>query len=146
MNFLKLTLIVSLILAMPAWADANEAELIPPPELLAEPVWAYSMTGPQKNAVRSAKQYLSMQGFSQDGLIHQLSSDYGSGYSVSDATIAVDSLNIDWYNQAVRSAKQYLRMQGFSCKGLIQQLSSSYGSNYTVGQAAYGARQAGACQ
>lgn len=73
-----------------------------------------------KNAVRSAKQYLSIQGYSRDGLIHQLSSDYGDGYSVADATVAVDSLNIDWNKQAVRSAKQYLSMQGFSCKGLIK--------------------------
>jgi hypothetical protein len=112
----------------------------------AAPTWADSLTGPQKNAVRSAKQYLSMQGFSRDGLIEQLSSEYGDGYSVADATVAVDSLNVDWNKEAVRSAKQYLSMQGFSCKGLIEQLSSSYGDKYTVRQATYGARQAGACQ
>lgn len=105
-----------------------------------------TLSGPQKNAVRSAKQYLSMQGFSRDGLIQQLSSDYGDGYDVADATVAVDSLNIDWNEQAVRSAKQYLSMQGFSCKGLIQQLSSSAGDKYTVSQATYGAQQAGACK
>lgn len=126
MNFLKVAIIATLLIATPTWAD--------------------SLTGPQKNAVRSAKQYISMQGFSRDGLIHQLSSDYGSGYSVADATVAVDSLNIDWNKQAVRSAKQYLSMQGFSCNGLIQQLSSSYGNKYTVSQATYGAQQAGACQ
>jgi Host cell surface-exposed lipoprotein len=108
----------------------------------AEPV----MTGPQINAVRSAKQYISMQGFSRQGLIQQLSSDAGDGYKVSDATVAVDSLNIDWNEEAIKSARQYLNMQGFSCKGLIQQLSSSAGDKYTVSQATYGARQAGACQ
>lgn len=105
-----------------------------------------ALSGPQKNAVRSAKQYLSMQGFSREGLIQQLSSDYGDGYDVADATVAVDSLNIDWNEQAVRSAKQYLSMQGFSCKGLIEQLSSSAGDKYTVSQATYGAQQAGACK
>jgi len=85
-------------------------------------------------------------GFSRDGLIHQLSSDAGDGYSVADATVAVDSLNIDWNKQAVRSAKKYLSIMGFSCKGLIKQLSSSAGGRYTVSQATYGARQAGACQ
>jgi len=108
--------------------------------------WAGGLTGPQKNAVRSAKQYLSMQGFSRDGLIHQLSSDAGDGYSIADATEAVDSLNIDWNQQAVKSAKQYLSIMGFSCKGLIKQLSSSAGDRYTMSQATYGARQAGACQ
>ncbi|MFA7383622.1 MAG: Ltp family lipoprotein [Desulfurivibrionaceae bacterium] len=104
------------------------------------------LTKPQKNAVRSAKQYINMQGFSRDGLIHQLASNYGGGYTVADATVAVDSLNIDWNMQAVKSAKQYLSMQGFSCKGLIQQLSSSAGNKYTESQATYGAQQAGACE
>ncbi|MFB2761554.1 Ltp family lipoprotein [Shewanella xiamenensis] len=125
MDVLKITIIAALFAAAPVLAD--------------------SLTGPQKNAVRSAKQYLSMQGFSRDGLIEQLSSDYGEGYNVSDATIAVDSLNADWNEQAARSAKQYLDMQGFSCKGLIEQLSSDAGDKYTESQATYGAEQAGAC-
>ena len=112
----------------------------------AAPIWAQDLTGPQKNAIRSAKNYISIMGFSRDGLIHQLSSDAGDGYSVADATVAVDSLNIDWNEQAVRSAKKYLSIMGFSCKGLIKQLSSSAGDRYTVSQATYGARQAGACQ
>jgi hypothetical protein len=111
----------------------------------AAPTWAQSLTGPQKNAVRAAQQYLSIQGFSRSGLIQQLSSDYGDGYNVTDATVAVDSLNIDWNKQAVKSAKQYLSIQGFSCKGLIDQLSSSAGDGYTESQANYGAQQAGAC-
>jgi len=112
----------------------------------AAPTWAgSSLTAPQNNAVRSAKQYLSMQGFSRRGLIQQLSSDAGEGYELADATVAVDSLNVDWNQQAARSARQYLKMQGFSCRGLIQQLSSSAGEGYTVDQATYGAKQAGAC-
>lgn len=103
------------------------------------------LTRPQKNAIRSAKQYISMTGFSRDGLIDQLSSEYGDSYEIADATAAVDSLNIDWNEQAVRSAEQYLDMTGFSCNGLIEQLSSSAGSKYTVNEATYGAQQAGAC-
>lgn len=112
---------------------------------VAAPTWAGDLTGPQNNAVRSAEQYLSMTGFSRNGLIHQLSSDAGDGYEISDATVAVDSLNIDWNLEAVKSAKQYLSMMGFSCKGLINQLSSSAGDKYTVDQATYGAKQAGGC-
>ncbi len=104
-----------------------------------------NLTGPQKNAVRSAKQYLAISGFSREGLIEQLSSDAGNGYRLSDATLAVDSLDVDWKAQAVRSAKQYLSISGFSCKGLIEQLSSSAGSKYTIEEATYGANQAGAC-
>lgn len=112
---------------------------------IASPTWAQSLTNPQKNAVRSAKQYLSVQGFSRKGLIDQLSSEYGDGYSVGDATVAVDSLKNDWNKEAMKSAKQYLSIQGFSCNGLIEQLSSDYGDKYTKNQATYGAQQAGAC-
>ncbi len=122
------------------WKVATTAALF-----AAASTWAGDLTGPQNNAVRSAKQYLIMQAFSRHGLIHQLSSDAGDGYTIADATVAVDSLNVDWNQQAVKSAKQYLSMQGFSCKGLIRQLSSNAGDRYTGSQATYGARQAGAC-
>lgn len=106
---------------------------------------AGGLTGPQNNAVRSAKQYLRLKGFSRNALIRQLSSDAGDGYELSDAAVAVDSLNVDWNLEAVRSAKEYLRLKGFSCKGLIHQLSSSAGGQFTESQATYGAEQAGAC-
>lgn len=114
-------------------------------DVVREEVEPEGLSRPQKNAVRSAEQYISMTGFSREGLIDQLSSDGGEGYEVADATIAIDSLNIDWNEQAVRSAEQYLDMMGFSCNGLIDQLSSDGGEGYTIDQAAYGAQQAGAC-
>ncbi len=104
-----------------------------------------TLTNQQKNAVRSAQSYLSFQAFSRQGLIDQLSSAYGEGYAVADATIAVDSLNVDWNAQAVKSAKSYLSLMPFSCNGLIEQLSSAAGEKFTVAQATYGAQQAGAC-
>lgn len=111
----------------------------------AAPEQAAMLTNPQNNAVRSARQYLSVSGFSRDGLIQQLSSSAGDGYDVADATAAVDSLDVDWNENAAKSAKQYLSVSSFSCDGLIKQLSSSAGDKYTVSQATYGARQAGAC-
>jgi hypothetical protein len=113
--------------------------------LVCSTAYAQDLTGPQKNAVRSANNYLSMTGFSRDGLIEQLSSPYGEGYDRADAIAAVDSLSVDWNVQAKRSAEQYLAMMGFSCNGLIEQLSSDAGEKYTQSQAAYGAQQAGAC-
>jgi len=104
-----------------------------------------TLTNQQQNAVRSAREYLNLMAFSRQGLIDQLSSAYGSGYSVNDATIAVDSLNVDWNAEAVQSAKEYLNLTAFSCNGLIQQLDSPYGGKFTVAQATYGAKQAGAC-
>jgi Host cell surface-exposed lipoprotein len=104
-----------------------------------------TLTNQQQNAVRSAREYLNLTAFSRQGLIDQLSSAYGSGYSVNDATIAVDSLNVDWNAEAAQSAKEYLKLTAFSCNGLIQQLDSPYGGKFTVAQATYGAQQAGAC-
>ena len=48
--------------------------------------FAQSLTGPQRDAVRSARNYLSVMGFSCDGLIEQLSSEMGSKYTNSQAT------------------------------------------------------------
>jgi pyruvate/2-oxoglutarate dehydrogenase complex dihydrolipoamide acyltransferase (E2) component len=102
-----------------------------------------TLTNQQQNAVRSARQYLNFMGFSRQGLIDQLSSS-AVGFSVQDATIAVDSLNVDWNAEAVQSAKQYLKTMPFSCNGLIDQLDST-AVGFTVAQATYGAKQAGAC-
>ena len=114
--------------------------------LCATHAWAQSMTIPQTNAIKSAKQYINVAGFSRKGLISQLSSDAGDGYDIADATVAVDSLHVNWNEEAVKSAKQYLSFTGFSCKGLINQLSSIAGDKYTVDEATYGAKQVGVCK
>jgi hypothetical protein len=101
------------------------------------------VTAGQSNALRSAKQYLAMTAFSHAGLIEQLSSSYGEGFSVEDATYAADHVGADWNQQAARAAKQYLEMTAFSHAGLVEQLSSSYGDQYTVAEAEYGVTQAG---
>lgn len=106
---------------------------------------ADALTPAQENAVRSAENYLEMKGFSRLGLIGQLSSEYGEQFDIADATVAVDSLSVDWNAQAARAAESYLEMKGFSCNGLIDQLSSEYGDQFTQAQAASGAQQAGAC-
>jgi hypothetical protein len=104
-----------------------------------------TLTNQQQNAAKSARSYLNFTAFSRQGLIDQLSSAYGDKYAVQDATIAVDSLNVDWNAEAVQSAKSYLKFAAFSCQGLIDQLDSPYGDKFTVAQATYGAQQAGAC-
>jgi hypothetical protein len=73
-----------------------------------------TLTNQQQNAVRSAREYLNFAAFSRQGLIDQLSSAYGSGYSVNDATIAVDSLKVDWNAEDVQSVKSYLKLTCFS--------------------------------
>jgi hypothetical protein len=104
-----------------------------------------NLTESQQNAVQAAQSYLEMSGFSRRGLINQLSSSAGDGYSLHDATVAVDSLQVNWDAQAVRSAKDYLQQSSFSCQGLIQQLDSSPGDQYTEAQAQYAATKVGLC-
>jgi Host cell surface-exposed lipoprotein len=62
--------------------------------------------------------------FSRKGLIEQLSSEYGEGFSKADAIYAVNHLDVDWNDQAAKSAKNYLDQSASSRQGLIGQLSS----------------------
>jgi hypothetical protein len=82
------------------------------------------MTSGQKHALESAQNYLDMSGFSKKGLIKQLSSSAGEGFSKADATFAAKHAGANWKAEAVESAQNYLDMSGFSKKGLIKQLSS----------------------
>jgi hypothetical protein len=104
-----------------------------PPAKPAEP----EMTSGQENAVESAQSYLEMSGFSKEGLIEQLSSDAGEGFTKAEAKFAVNHVDVDWNDEAVESAQSYLEMGGFSRQGLIEQLSSSAGEGFTPAQTQY---------
>jgi len=131
--------------APPAAATPSAQSTTPAPSQPIAKNTPPSLSPQQLNAVRAAQSYLNVSAFSRDGLIDQLSSPAGSGFNRNDATIAVESMNVDWNREAVKSAKQYLQLMGFSCKGLIQQLSAQAGGKFTEQQATFGARQAGAC-
>lgn len=73
----------------------------------------------QQNAVGQAQSYLGFMPFSRTGLIEQLQYE---GYSVEDATFAVDYVNPDWNAQAVKQAQSYLEYMSFSREGLVEQL------------------------
>jgi hypothetical protein len=103
------------------------------------------LTQQQQSAAEEGEQYLGTEAFSKQGLINQLDSPDGGGYSVNDATVAVDSLTVNWNAEAVQSAKEYLATEPFSCNDLIQQLDSPDGGEFTVAQATYGAQQVGDC-
>jgi hypothetical protein len=100
-------------------------------------------TAGQKNARESAESYLETGAFSRRGLIQQLSSAYGEGFSKADAIYAVNHIDVDWNEQAAKSAQSYLDSGSFSRNGLIQQLSSAYGEGFTHAQAVYGVNQTG---
>ncbi len=94
----------------------------------------------EKNAVRSAKSYLNVMGFSREGLINQLVTF--DKFTQEQATYGVDHCGADWNEQAKKSAKNYLSVMGFSRDGLINQLETF--DNYTHDQAVYGADNSGA--
>ena len=93
----------------------------------------------QRNAVIAGKSYLSFSGFSKQGLIDQLSSEYGDNYPEEVASFAVQYLEdnklVDWGEEAVESAQNYLDFSGFSRLGLIDQLTSEYGDQFTKEEA-----------
>lgn len=91
----------------------------------------------QKNALASAKNYLSFTAFSRDGLIHQLEYEQ---YSTEDAIFAVDNCGADWNEQAAKKAQQYLDMSAFSRADLVDQLLYE---GFTAEQAEYGVTAAG---
>lgn len=105
-------------------------------ENISIPVVAVSVG--QTTAEKSAKQYLKIMPFSKQGLIDQLSSPYGSGFTVEEATAAVDKLEqdslVDWNEQAIKYAKRYIDLKPFSRQGLLRQLSSKYGAQFTKEQ------------
>jgi hypothetical protein len=90
-------------------------------------------------AVDAANGYLSEgQGFSEQGLLQQLTANAGDGFTASQAEYAINNLHPDWDAQAVDAAKSYLGDgEGFSRSSLIQQLTSSYGDGFTEAQAEY---------
>ena len=91
----------------------------------------------QQNALEQAQSYLQFSSFSRQGLIDQLSSEYGSGYPVDVATWAADTVGADWNAEAVEQAQSYLEYSSFSRQGLFDQLTSPYGSQFTADEANY---------
>jgi hypothetical protein len=141
MNKKHLAALATTVLLAISGVAAGGAQAAPfEPALPLSPVGQQPLTPvSQQNAVRAAKNYLSVMAFSYDGLINQLKSF--DGYSTADATFAVDSITVDWNEQATKAAKNYLSVMAFSHDGLINQLTSF--DKYTYGQAAYGVTAVG---
>jgi Host cell surface-exposed lipoprotein len=102
-----------------------------------------SPTIAQREAIESAQSYVDMSGFSRDGLLRQLTSNYGEGFKKADAIYAVNHIKVNWNAEAVESARSYLELSGFSRAGLIQQLHSKDGEGFTLKQATYAAKAVG---
>lgn len=97
-----------------------------------------SITLGQKNALASAKNYLSFTYFSASGLIDQLKFE---GYTDTEASYAVANCGADWNEQALGSALNYLSTIPFSYSGLFNQLTYE---GFTPAEAQYGIDNCGA--
>ena len=95
------------------------------------------MTSGQENALEAARSYLDMGGMSKKGLIQQLSSSAGDGFTRAEARFAAKHVGADWKKEAVEAAQSYLDMGGMSRQGLYEQLSSAAGEEFTPAQARY---------
>lgn len=84
------------------------------------------------NALRKAKDYLSIYAFSYTGLIKQLEFE---GFSTEEATYGANNCGADWNEQAAKKAKDYLNIYSFSKSGLIKQLEFE---GFTTEEAEYG--------
>jgi hypothetical protein len=107
----------------------------PPPPTTKDPNAGESVS--QRNARKSAENYLGFAAFSRQGLINQLKFE---GYSEADAAYGVDAQRANWDEQAAKKAKEYLGFSSFSRSGLIQQLEFE---GFTTAQAEYGVSQTG---
>ena len=116
-------------------ADEPQEEAAPKEEAAPE------MTVSQENAVKKAESYISLAGFSKEGLIEQLEFE---GFSTADAKFAVNYLEdtgaVDWKEEAVEKAESYMEISSFSRSSLIEQLEFE---GFTSAQAEYAADQVG---
>lgn len=94
------------------------------------------MTSGQQNALES-QNYIDFAGFMKAGLIGQLSSSAGEGFSKANATFAANNVDADWNEEAVQSARAYLEVSAFSRAGLTDQLTSATGEGFSPAQARY---------
>ena len=93
----------------------------------------------QQNAYKAGLSYLEFMSFSRQGLIDQLSSEYGDQYPLEVAEFAVNAIEedglVDWDAECEEAAESYLSFMTFSKQELIDQLCSDYGDQFTREQA-----------
>jgi len=97
-----------------------------------------SATLGEKNALKSALDYLDYTAFSYNGLVDQLKYE---GFTHEEAVYGVDRCGADWNEQAALKAEDYLNYSSFSYSGLVEQLKFE---GYTHEEAVYGVDKCGA--
>lgn len=73
----------------------------------------------QKNAIKKAKSYLNIMGFSKEGLRKQLQFEQ---FENEDIEYALENCGADWNKEAAEKAQSYLDIMSYSKDGLYDQL------------------------
>lgn len=97
--------------------EATAAPAVPAVESPAQS--APDATREQRNALRSAENYLSFAGFSEPGLRDQLEFE---GFPQDAIDYAIANVEVDWNKEALDSAKNYDSFASMSDTGLYDQL------------------------
>lgn len=100
----------------PATAENTPAEQTPAEEAPAEQP---NVTREQRNALRSAENYLDFGGFSEQGLRKQLEFE---SFPPDAIDYALANVTADWNAEALQSAENYDSFAGMSDQGLYDQL------------------------
>lgn len=94
-------------------------------------------TQSELNALNKAQSYSDRQYMSKSRLYHQLTSQYGEGFTAEEAQYAIDHVKADWNYNALQKGKSYYTRQNMSKSRVYQQLVSSYGEGFTAEEAQY---------
>ena len=114
--------------------------------VMAMPLVAHAGKEPNPTYVEYAKVQLMGNALSRDQLIFNVRSLTGNTISVEEATVAVDSLKVDYDKQAVIKAKRLapVNSEDFTCQSLTAYMTKK--EKFTPAQAALGARAAPVCK
>lgn len=121
----------------PATEAAPEEPVVSEEPVVEEEPVEPEYTVSQANAIAAAENYVDIMPFSKAGLVRQLSSPAGDGYSKADARFAVNHIEVNWKSEAFEAAKNYQEIMPMSRDGLIRQLTADAGDKFTHDQAVY---------
>ena len=91
----------------------------------------------QSNALKKAESYSENFHMSKKGIYKQLISEYGEGFTVSEAKYAIEHIVADWKYNALKKAESYSENFHMSKSRIYQQLISPYGEEFTPAEAKY---------
>ena len=88
-------------------------------------------------ALKKAESYAKRSNMSKEAIRHQLTSEYGEGFSEEAAAYAIEQIDYDWKENALKKAESYSKTSHMSKQGIYKQLISEHGEKFTEEEAQY---------